>query len=47
MVMFGLLFFGFLIVGLLVAMLGHGGFYRLVTGRGGVSNDHDESRWSF
>ena len=45
--MFGLLFFGFLFIGLVLALLGHGGFYRMVAGRGAGSNDHDESRGSF
>ncbi|MEE2920892.1 hypothetical protein [Hyphomonas sp.] len=45
--MFGLLFFGFLFIGLAMALLGHGGFYRMVTGRSGGSNDHEESRGPF
>ena len=47
MAMFGVLFFGFLFTGIAVALLGHGGFYRKVTGRGAGSNDHEESRGSF
>ena len=45
--MFGLLFFGFLFIGLVLALLGHGGFYRMVTVGGAGANDHVESRGSF
>ncbi|KCZ52874.1 hypothetical protein [Hyphomonas pacifica] len=45
--MFGLLFWAFLIFGVIVAALGHAGFYRAVTGRGSGSNDNEESRGMF
>ncbi|KCZ54957.1 hypothetical protein HY29_01755 [Hyphomonas beringensis] len=41
--MFGLLFWAFLICGVIVAALGHAGFYKAVTGRDTGSNDHQES----
>lgn len=45
--MFALLFWVFLLVGVMVAALGHSGFYHFVTGRDGGSMDHPDSRGSF
>jgi hypothetical protein len=44
---FAVLFWLFLLSGVFVAMMGHSGFYRLVTGRDGGSMDHPDSRGSF
>ncbi|MCA8893404.1 MAG: hypothetical protein KDA56_16685 [Hyphomonas sp.] len=45
--MFAVLFWLFLFAGIFVAMMGHSGFYRFVTGRDGGSMDHPDSRGSF
>lgn len=46
-VLFGLLFWVFLLAGLWIAALGHSGFYRFVTGRDGGSMDHPDSHGCF
>jgi hypothetical protein len=45
--LFAALFWMFLLTGTFVAMMGHSGFYRLVTGRDGGNMDHPDSRGSF
>ena len=42
--MFGILFFGFAVFGLVMAALSHPGVYRAVTGRGSGSADHPDSK---
>jgi hypothetical protein len=42
--MFGFIFFGFAIFGLGIALLGHPGIYRALTGRKTGSADHPDSK---
>ena len=41
---FGVLFWMFLILGIIIAMMGFPGIYRMITGRSGGSLDHPDSR---
>jgi hypothetical protein len=43
-VVFGVVFFGFAIFGLAIALLGHPAFYRALTGRKSGSADHPDSK---